>query len=173
MGWPSGGAQRVGPKSEYSWELAENLPAAAYLADGGIWNNLGTQWFEDTWERQIPIPEVDRSLEIPLRNYLIVVDASGPVGASSCLPLRVPLLAEFVSLIRSMSILYVNTVLPRVEALWQRVSDRFPATGRGAYSVVAWRWSGSIYREMGAAAHPAREHQQHYGGSFRRTGGPF
>lgn len=97
-------------------EMAGDLPRTVRLADGGVYNNLGTDWFDvlaeqsrtsrpQLWpfgELAIESPTIDTS-------NVIVVNASAPSR-------RVRWLPPF-PLTRIMSVLYDNTVRPRVRSM--------------------------------------------------------
>lgn len=77
-------------------------PPLAFLSDGGIWNNLATQPFEDGY------------LWGPYGPWVVVVaDASAPVPPDSPAPYHLPLVAEIRALVRQVNILNGNTVGPR------------------------------------------------------------
>jgi predicted acylesterase/phospholipase RssA len=91
------------------------LPRTARLVDGGVYNNLGTDWFVFL-DKQLPSasklwPTGELKVEMPdirLKN-VIVVNAGAPSQ-------RVRWLGP-LTLARIMSVLYDNTVRPRVQAL--------------------------------------------------------
>jgi len=87
-------------------ELSNHPPSTLYLSDGGVYNNLGTDWFDSN--------PGSRDLT------LVIANASAPLKRLA--RLRLPLW----SFRRSMSILNQNTVTPRVGALH----------GRGALATV-------------------------------------
>lgn len=108
-------------------------PRWFHLADGGVWDNLGTQWFNSRsgpdsseWDdvtKYLPVaPKRAPPGYQGIRN-LLIMDARGwgpgfsvrSVGWRSIL-FRIPLVAEFLSLAGTSSILYENTVEPRVQA---------------------------------------------------------
>jgi predicted acylesterase/phospholipase RssA len=97
-------------------EMPGALPRIVQLVDGGVYNNLGTDWFTVLEEhsgtsRPLLWPfgalKVDRP-RIEIKN-VIVVNASAPSR-------RVQWLGPF-TLARIMSVLYDNTVRPRVRSL--------------------------------------------------------
>jgi predicted acylesterase/phospholipase RssA len=98
-------------------QAGEYRPRRLFLADGGVWNNLGTQaitehklfhglkhwgsgidWRKPKWK-------------------LVVANASAPMRAAALWRLHVPILGEFASLTRSLNTLNSNTVEPRIAAL--------------------------------------------------------
>ncbi len=99
-------------------EMTGALPSLVRLADGGIYNNLGTDWFEVLDKQSEASPPVlwpfgeikVNPLKIKTEN-IIVINASAPSR-------RVQRLAPFpLSLSRIMSVLYDNTVKPRLLAI--------------------------------------------------------
>jgi predicted acylesterase/phospholipase RssA len=96
-------------------EMPGSLPGKARLVDGGVYNNLGTDWFDVLKEHSgnpnllwaFGERDVDR-LSIEPRN-IIAVNASAPSR-------RVRKLGP-LTLARIMSVLYDNTVRPRVELI--------------------------------------------------------
>jgi predicted acylesterase/phospholipase RssA len=103
-------------------DMPGQLPRVLRLADGGVYNNLGFDWFDILLhETQASPPSLwpfgELSLEPPRieKTNVIVVNAGAPSSRVRSLP---PL-----PVARIMSVLYDNTVRPRVELL-QR--DKFP-----------------------------------------------
>jgi hypothetical protein len=90
------------------WEAKESqsstvTPSVGFLSDGGIWNNLATQPFEDgfLWGKYGPW-------------VVVVADASAALRTLATLTLlQVPGLAEFLALYRQADIQNTNTVGPR------------------------------------------------------------
>jgi hypothetical protein len=80
------------------------LPSQGFLSDGGIWNNLATEPFEDQFmlDKRGPWD-------------MLVSDASGRPTRSCRLMLSIPGLAELTALIREEIILADNTVGPRLQ----------------------------------------------------------
>lgn len=98
--------------------FGEYKPRVLFLADGGVWNNLGTQ---SILEHQLYRGPEDwdyggHKRHIPKRR-LLVINASAPVRPARLWRLHLPGLAEFASLSRSVNILTFNTVVPRAEHL--------------------------------------------------------
>ena len=85
-------------------------PRALFLADGGVWNNLGTDWVPK------PLGGVDGAADPP-PCVRLVVDASAPVASRRLSGLALPGLAELLAVFRTMTVLYSNTVEPRIRAL--------------------------------------------------------
>jgi hypothetical protein len=99
------------------WETKwQDWMGKAYLSDGGIWNNLGTQaLFEDNfyWGR----PQTVNQPKVT-----VCIDASAPLGSVSSWPFRIPGWAEIRALLRQATIQNANTVLPRATTLRQDVA---------------------------------------------------
>jgi hypothetical protein len=106
---------------------AAELPRIGFLSDGGIWNNLATEPFNDNFV-----------LSAGKRTYgpcvVLVSDASGVVGQVNPLLLRLPGWSELKALIRQASIQNTNTVTPRRVAFGDDtfLELRHPATLRFA-----------------------------------------
>lgn len=103
-------------------EMSGPLPRAASLADGGVYNNLGTDWFRELEERSDPDkpllwPFGELKLTLPRINSdnVIVVNAGAP--SESVKKVRL------IPVARIMSVLYDNTVRPRVREI---VKDNRP-----------------------------------------------
>lgn len=95
-------------------EMAGELPRKIHLADGGVYNNLGYDWFDVmARERDSPRPIWPfGELEIgdpPKVDQYIVVNAGAPSRAVRWL--------GFLPIARTMSVLYDNTVRPRVDSI--------------------------------------------------------
>jgi predicted acylesterase/phospholipase RssA len=100
-------------------EMPGPLPRSVRLADGGVYNNLGTDWFDVLAEqsrtsRPLLWPFGEVKIDSPPlieTSNVIVVNASAPSR-------RVRRLLPFpLSLSRIMSVLYDNTVRPRVRSM--------------------------------------------------------
>ena len=104
-------------------------PRALFLSDGGVWNNLGTDW----------TPPLGKD-DVPGSRVRLVVDASAPVASRRMGGLNVPGLAEGLAIFRTMSVLYSYTVEPRVKALdgeaAQAMRERAVGTGRWSLPAV-------------------------------------
>jgi hypothetical protein len=91
------------------------------LADGGLWNNLGTQYFERDAVPDVAFEVVKH--RIPDRTpdddpgKLVVVDASGSVKSSLGSQIFVPFWSEIWALLRGSRTLYANTVVPRLRQI--------------------------------------------------------
>ena len=93
-------------------DMPGELPRTLKLADGGVYNNLGDDWFDILKDQSLslwPFGELDvQPPKIEPKN-VIIVNASAPSR-------RVHRLGPF-TLARIMSVLYDNTVLPRVKLI--------------------------------------------------------
>ena len=78
------------------------MSSLVFLSDGGIWNNLATQPFEDGFLWGTYGPWV-----------VVVADASAPLDYENPTGYHIPVLAEFRALVRQAGIQNVNTVGPR------------------------------------------------------------
>ena len=90
------------------------LPPVLQLADGGVYNNLGNDWFEILKRQSGTSPpllwrfgELDVEPSVIEPKNVIIVNAGAPSR-------RVRWLFPFTTLARTMSVLYDNTVQPRV-----------------------------------------------------------
>lgn len=83
-------------------DKARVLPPLAFLSDGGIWNNLATQPYEDgfLWGDYGPW-------------VVVVADASAPLDYMTAFQFHLPGIAEFRALGRQAVIQNINTVGPR------------------------------------------------------------
>lgn len=98
----------------------QEVPPVAFLSDGGVWNNLATQPFDDGY------------LMGPYGPWVVLVaDASAPQTAVSPRWFHVPLLAEVMALVRQASILNTNTVSPR-RSLYHEVMRQELGVARSA-----------------------------------------
>lgn len=120
------------PPRRFRLELEDGSHHLAFLSDGGIWNNLATQAFEDRFIWSGDGPWV-----------VLVIDASAPLERHKAGRLHVPLLSEIVALVRQVVIQNFNTVLPR-RAIYERevlTEALFPGQARfkatRLYPVVA------------------------------------
>ena len=115
--------------SEYS---ETRLPEWLHLSDGGVWDNLGTQWFGPKGPPTSAWKDVTGKFPDAPRNHppgeddigcLLVVDGRGSgTGfthrSAQCraMLLKIPLLSDLASLQTASSIQYENTVEPRTRA---------------------------------------------------------
>jgi hypothetical protein len=98
-----------------------SLSGGGFLSDGGIWNNLATEPFEDRFLVDERGPRV-----------VLVSDASGRPSPTNRTLLSIPGVAELTALIREEILLASNTVAPRREAYTHHVFAelRHPAARR-------------------------------------------
>jgi hypothetical protein len=120
-------------------------PRWLHLSDGGVWDNLGTQWFDDEAAPESDWGDVvQRVKDAPAMpphgahdvRRLLVVDGRGwgtgftyRNAAFRSLALKTPLLAEFMSLAGASSIQYENTVEPRTRAYNRMLRLRLKSGG--------------------------------------------
>lgn len=108
----------------------------AFCADGGVANNLGTQWFEENetadWPYRTISPLTQGTSWRPAREMIeITIDASVPLEPGSSTWFAVPIVAELRSISRVIRVLYENTLRPRRSAA---------------------EWAASVLAEKGYAA---------------------
>jgi predicted acylesterase/phospholipase RssA len=101
----------------------EGDPRHVFLSDGGVWNNLGTQALEDA----VFPGHVD---------CLLVANASALLKRTRSWYLFVPLVAEFMALMRNADIQNFNTVAPRRRAT-RRVAE---LEAWGSYKAPMFEW---------------------------------
>ncbi len=136
--------------SHLGWPT-ETAPWALYVVDGGVWSNLATDWFgpdnPTLWRPEPQQRPSSAPSSIPYRGIrrLLAVDASTkPQG----LPrwkrtmFLFPLLAEFMSMSRSIDSMYENTVTPRA----RQHADVLMAWLAGASGFNRWTWVPAIAR---------------------------
>lgn len=90
---------------------------ALFLADGGLWNNLGSHVLR---EHRILRGREGADIGFPL----LCVNSSAPSAASAPVVYSVPVVAQFAALFRTLRVLTVNTVQPRVKAIADAMSRR-------------------------------------------------
>ena len=108
-------------------ELVSELPRVAFLADGGLWNNLGTQVMRE--DRFIGYAGLDHGV---LRPYLkaphdipvLCFNGSAPLRPTKPWAFGIPGLALLKSALQYAQILSANTVLPRIEAMQMAFKHR-------------------------------------------------
>lgn len=96
-------------------EMGGPTPKAIYLSDGGVWNNIGTDWFLEHRRTETPL-SVDRNRVEADR--FVVIDASAPnVSEPRLWYLTFPWLAELGSIVRTLKAMSASTVTARIDAL--------------------------------------------------------
>jgi predicted acylesterase/phospholipase RssA len=97
-------------------EMSGELPRLLHLADGGVYNNLGIDWFDVIDERNKgkrslwPLDQLGIHPPTIAKDNIIVVNAGAPSQQLAKLPV-------FSTVARIMSVLYDNTVKPRLASL--------------------------------------------------------
>jgi hypothetical protein len=92
-----------------------NLPTWLSLVDGGVNNNLGTDYHEILSAFTFGT-RAEGFYKAPSAGLKITVDSSGALRETGLKLTRIPLLGELLALPRNISILYQNTILPRIES---------------------------------------------------------
>jgi predicted acylesterase/phospholipase RssA len=114
-------------------ELVAESPKLALLADGGLWNNLGSQVLREdefigshaAWDNGVLRPYGPTPKDMPL----LCVNGSAPLRPTKAWAFRIPGIALLNSLLQTTEILNTNTVLPRVDAM-RRAFIRRVRTGK-------------------------------------------
>jgi hypothetical protein len=120
--------------------LVNKLSRQAFLADGGLWNNLGSQALREdgligtyaAWEKGVLRPPLQTSLvgSIPL----LCVNGSAPLRPTRPYVFQIPGAALIKSLLQVTTILDANTVFPRVQAMRRAFEDTIRGGRRPGYS---------------------------------------
>ena len=98
-------------------------PGTLFLADGGLWNNLGSHVLREDG--------VVRGTEGAGRAMvLLCVNSSAASAASAPATYSIPVVAQFAALFRTLRVLTVNTVQPRVDAVAEAMARRNAAGTR-------------------------------------------
>ena len=113
--------------------LVAQSPPLAFLADGGLWNNLGSQALREdgfigsyaTWDGGVLRPCGRAPREMPL----LCFNGSAPLQPTQHWTFRIPGIALARSLLQTTEILNANTVLPRIDAM-KNAFERRAWTGR-------------------------------------------
>lgn len=142
-----------------------DLPRVAFLADGGLWNNLGSQvlredrfigslcQFDSGSPQRATAPEV-----LPL----FLFNGSAPLRPARPGLFRMPGIAVLKSLLQTATILTANTVLPRIGAM-RRGFERRSATNE--------RPSGLDPANIIADLRPTNDlARDYYGGTWSKEG---
>lgn len=145
----------------------DERPRTLYLADGGVWNNLGTDWFEPG-SRSIFTMPMDNHLH---SEELLVVDAGAPTPAKRRLPgFSFPFVAEFAVLFRVWLVSYTSTVHSRL--------SRLPEQARVEHTPGSWATSSASVARMVDAVSAGRQYDtlvwlgdpQHWSGRMTSMG---
>lgn len=115
------------PEDEQNTDVADK-PRLGYLADGGLWNNLGSQVLREdqiifthfAWGGKAIRPYGLAPAGVPL----LCINGSAPLKSTQPWAFRVPGLAFVKSLVQTANILNANTVQPRVDAMNQAYEQR-------------------------------------------------
>src|SRR5262245_4722309 len=113
-------------------KLVSELPRVAFLADGGLWNNLGSQVLREDrfigtlagWDSGVLRPYTAAPQDMPL----LCINGSAPLRPTDPWSFSIPGIALLKSLLQITNILNANTVLPRVVAMQSAFERR---VGRG------------------------------------------
>jgi hypothetical protein len=98
-------------------------PGTLFLADGGLWNNLGSHVLREDG--------MVRGAEGAGREMvLLCVNSSAASAASAPATYSIPVVAQFAALFRTLRVLTVNTVQPRVDAVAEAMARRNAAGTR-------------------------------------------
>jgi len=104
-----------------------NPPNYVYLSDGGVWNNLGTDWSrlrnrwlsaEGTWLKNTQAIEGlasvrQRLKSCPMGGVLLIANASKPEQKQNLWTVKIPVLSFIVTLIRVLNVSVNSTVEAR------------------------------------------------------------
>lgn len=127
-GFPGIPPRRLRIPSDPDNPFTAGTPSVAFLADGGIWNNLGSQVIREdgfigdhmAWDRGVVRPYGLVPKDIPLFCF----NGSAPLRPAHPWVFRIPGVALFSSLMQAMNILNANTVIPRVAGMTASVQRR-------------------------------------------------
>lgn len=129
---------------KYLWGTDPQTPLNLFLADGGVWNNLGT----DVWDYERGHDDV----HFPTTR--LVVNSGAPLALRPSAMFHVPFVAELLALFRTMTVLYENTVAPRTSFLQLRsrvprsLSEQLEGPPRTAVIDLQrepWRWAWEAF----------------------------
>lgn len=118
-------------------ELVAKLPTLAFLADGGIWNNLATHVLREdhfignyaTWDNGVLRPIGNAPAAMPL----LCVNGSAPHIPTRSWMFQIPGVALFKSLFQVTQIQNTNTVLPRISSMIKAFNSRVWRTQRAEH----------------------------------------
>lgn len=121
--------RRLSIPSDPRIDLVAELPRVAFLADGGLWNNLGTQVSREdgfigshaAWDDGVLRPYYARlAEEMPV----LCFNGSAALNPTCTWAFSIPGIALLRSLLQATEILNANTVLPRVDAMRRKFHRR-------------------------------------------------
>lgn len=126
--FPGGVPPKRLPVRRFKFKRYYRQQPVLYLADGGVWNNLGTQWFEEMRELSSIFSPNETWLQLPASvlqpsgtdwtlpgvdaPHELLIDASAPLARVGEWRFGIPFLSEIAALSRSVGVLYQNTVSP-------------------------------------------------------------
>jgi predicted acylesterase/phospholipase RssA/tetratricopeptide (TPR) repeat protein len=115
--------RRIRLKGLQSWFQGRPTARFTFLVDGGVYNNLATDWVDHTgWHnlvKDLPIEVHDTP------RYHVIVNSSSQyrVARDPGMAMRLPVLRELISAPQIMDVLYANTVAPRLERLRDKMYE--------------------------------------------------
>jgi hypothetical protein len=110
------------------------------LVDGGVYNNLGTDYHQVESSLSFGT-RPEGFYEAPNASLKISVDCSSALGQTRLKFIHIPLLSELLALPRNISILYQNTILPRLE--WGAPIASIGWSPKMQHLVGADKWRGA------------------------------
>jgi hypothetical protein len=141
----------------YNYHAMIRRRPSAFLADGGIWNNLATDPFlVDRLDRGTAYGGRSQTIRParPVELSVISIDSSVSDSYASSRLMIVPVIAELLAFIRATKILYTNTVAPRaatlreearLRAAWGEVPRNLAVSLAEGRSDVADHWLADPY----------------------------
>jgi hypothetical protein len=101
-------------------DMVVRQPKTMYLSDGGVWNNIGTDWFVRARRTQLALPPDSAHLGA---DRFVVIDASAPTVTKERLwYLTFPWFAELGSIFRTLKAFSASTVLARVDSFREEMA---------------------------------------------------
>lgn len=109
-------------------KIVAESPRLAFLADGGLWNNLGSQVLREdgfigshaTWDNGVLRPYGRAPADMPL----LCFNGSAPLRPTRPWIFTIPGIALLKSLLQTANILNANTVFPRVDTMLRGFNRR-------------------------------------------------
>ena len=106
------------------------MPAVGFLSDGGVWNNLASDWMDGEFWKQRAMQARTRDVapmpgQSGAPGQLVVVNASYPQPAKRGRLWALPYAAEVMVPLRVAMILFQNTIQPRIDALRAETRNRW------------------------------------------------